>query len=245
METPQTLIEAVRTFSDKDTSREYIENLRWPDGIPACPHCEHKGASFLSTRKIWKCKSPKCRRQFSVKVGTIFEDSPLGFDKWLPAIWLIANAKNGISSHELGRSLGVTQKTAWFMLHRIRLAMQTESFEKLNGTVEVDETFIGGQARYMHKDKREEKIKGRGPGGKAIVLGLFERHGEVRTRVVPDTKQETLQGHVRRHVDTDAEVFTDESPSYRGLSADYVHEVINHAETYVRGKVHTNGLENY
>src|SRR5947208_3246298 len=151
---PNNLLEAVRYFSDLDVANEYVAKLRWPSG-PVCPRCGSVEHSYVTTRRLWKCKA--CKRQFSVKVGTIFEDSPLGLDKWLPAVWLAANSKNGISSHELGRALGVTQKSAWFMLHRIRLAMRAGTFETLSGTVEVDETYIGGKARNMHKAERERK----------------------------------------------------------------------------------------
>lgn len=236
-------MEAIRFFSDADTCLDFVAALRWPDGEPVCPHCEEKGTYFLKTRRIWKCKA--CKKQFSVKVGTIFEDSPIGLDKWLSAIWLIANAKNGISSWELHRAVGVTQKTAWFMLHRIRLAMQAESFEKLEGEVEVDETFIGGQARYMHKDRKEQKIKGRGAPGKAVVIGLLERRGEVRTKSIPDTKKDTVQAEVRENVEPGSEVFTDALASYEGLDPQYVHQVINHAECYAKGNVHTNCMENF
>src|SRR6266545_5383233 len=167
---PSTLLEAVRYFSDLDVATEYVAKLRWPSG-PVCPNCGGLDHSFLKTRRIWKCKA--CKRQFSVKVGTIFEDSALGLDKWLPAVWLIANSKNGISSHELGRALGTTQKSAWFMLHRIRLAMQTGSFHKLDGEVEVDETYIGGKARNMHKRDRVRKITWTGGKDKAVVLGMI------------------------------------------------------------------------
>src|SRR5947199_2982295 len=159
MKKPTSLLEAIRYFSDLDVATDYVAKLRWPEGA-ACPKCGGKEHSFLTTRRIWKCKS--CKRQFSVKVGTVFEDSPLGLDKWLPAVWLAANSKNGISSHELGRALGITQKSAWFMLQRIRLAMRTGSFSMLSGEVEVDETYIGGKARNMHAHRRQEKIKGRG-----------------------------------------------------------------------------------
>src|SRR6266545_893817 len=186
---PSTLLEAVRYFSDLDVATEYVAKLRWPSG-PVCPNCGGLDHSFLKTRRIWKCKA--CKRQFSVKVGTIFEDSALGLDKWLPAVWLIANSKNGISSHELGRALGTTQKSAWFMLHRIRLAMQTGSFEKFSGTVEVDETYIGGKARNMHARKRAEKITGTGMAGKTAVLGMIERGGTVRAEVITDTKRGTV-----------------------------------------------------
>src|SRR4051812_20756992 len=164
---PSTLLEAIRYFADVDVATEFVANLRWPTG-PVCPNCGGVEHSYLSTRRLWKCK--ECKKQYSVKLGTIFEDSALGLDKWLPAVWLIANSKNGISSHELARSLGVTQKSAWFMLHRIRLAMQTGSFQKLDGEVEVDETFIGGKARNMHKDVRERKITGTGGKDKTTVV---------------------------------------------------------------------------
>ncbi|QIN81689.1 IS1595 family transposase [Rubrobacter tropicus] len=241
---PKTLLEAIRYFADLDVATEYVAKLRWPEG-PVCPKCGVVDPKhyFLKTRRVWKCRA--CKKQFSVKVGTIFEDSPLGLDKWLPAVWLIANCKNGISSYELARDLGVTQKSAWFMLHRIRLAMQTGTFEKLSGQVEADETFIGGKARNMHKSKRAEKITGTGGSGKVAVMGLLERHGEVRTKVVPDTRSRTLQVEVRENVEPGSEVHTDALKSYRGLDPEYVHNVVDHAERYVDGHVHTNGLENF
>lgn len=182
---PKTLLEAVRYFSDLDVATEYFAKARWPEA-PVCPACGVMDEKhyYLKTRRVWKCRD--CKKQFSAKVGTVFEDSPIGLDKWLPAMWMVVNCKNGISSYELARNLGVTQKTAWFMSHRIRLAMQTGTFEKLSGQVEADETFIGGKARNMHKSKRSEKITGRGMSGKVAVMGLLERHGEVRTKVVPD-----------------------------------------------------------
>src|SRR5215208_1938262 len=193
---PKTLLEAIRYFSDLDVATEFVAKLRWHDG-PVCPRCGvvDEKHYYLKTRRLWKCRA--CKKQFSVKLGTIFEDSPLGLDKWLPAMWFVANCKNGISSYELARDLGIQQKSAWFMLHRIRLAMQTESFEKLSGEVEVDETFIGGAARFMHKDKRAEKITGTGMVGKTAVMGLLERHGpdghsRVRTKVVKDRKTGTV-----------------------------------------------------
>lgn len=241
---PKTLIEAIRHFSDLEVATEYVASLRWPTG-PVCPACGlvDEKHYYLKTRRVWKCRS--CKKQFSVKVGTIFEDSPLGLDKWLPAVWLIANCKNGISSYELARDLGIQQKSAWFMLHRIRLAMQTGTFEKLNGQVEADETYIGGKARNMHKSKREEKIAGRGASGKVAVLGLLERHGKIRAKVVPDTKSGTLQVQVRDNVESGSEVHTDALRSYRGLDPEYVHKVVDHAERYVDGHVHTNGIENF
>jgi len=194
---PTNLVGAIRYFSDLDICTEFVANLRWPSG-PVCPRCGCVEYSYLTTRRVWKCKG--CKRQYSVKVGTIFEDSPLGLDKWLPAVWLIANSKNGISSHELGRALGVTQKSAWFMLHRIRLAMQTGTFDKLDGAVEVDETFIGGKARNMHKHVRARKITGTGGKDKTVVVGVKQRGGEMRAAVVPDTKGPTLRRHVTENV---------------------------------------------
>lgn len=239
---PKTLLEAVKYFADIDRCIEFMSALRWPDGI-TCPHCDSETVGFLKTRRVWKCKNKPCRKQFSIKTGTVLEDSPIGLDKWLSAIWLIVNAKNGISSYELHRSLGITQKSAWFLLHRIRLAMQAGTFKKLSGEIEVDETFIGGLARNMHESKR--KHLGTGGAGKVAVMGLLERHGEVRTQVVMDTRRETLQPQVERHVEQGANVYTDAWVSYNNLQTQYVHNVINHAETYVNGHIHTNGIENY
>src|SRR3954452_14607820 len=180
---PTNLLEAVRYFSDVDVATEFVAELRWPNGW-TCPACEATEFTYVSTRRLWKCKA--CKKQTSVKVGTIFEDSALGLDKWLPAIWLVANSKNGISSHELARAVGCTQKSAWFMLHRIRLAMRTGSFDKFDGTVEVDETFIGGKPRNMHKDIRVRKVRGSGDRGsnKTTVAGVLNRGGDVRAEVV-------------------------------------------------------------
>ncbi len=239
---PTSLVEAIRYFSDIDVCTKFVANLRWPNG-PVCPRCGVMDYSYLSTRRLWKCKG--CKKQYSVKLGTIFEDSPLGLDKWLPAIWLIANSKNGISSHELGRALGTTQKSAWFMLHRIRLAMQTGTFEKLSGTVEVDETFIGGKARNMSARARRRKITGTGGKDKTAVLGMVERGGEVRAEVIPNVRRGTLQRRVRETVEPGSAVYTDALRSYSGLDADYVHAVVDHAERYVDGQVHTNYMENF
>jgi transposase-like protein len=195
---------------------------------------------------VWRCAEKHPRRKFSLKVGTIFEDSPIGLDKWFTAGWLIANCKNGVSSYEIARDLGVTQKTAWFMLHRLRLAMQAGTFEKIAGTFEADETFIGGLARFMHKADRARKISGTGGAGKAVVMGLLDREtGKVRVKHVRNVQRETLQREVRDNVEPGSEVFTDEWIAYRGLDREYVHNVINHAETYVNGNIHTNGIENF
>src|SRR5215213_2306016 len=172
---PETLIEAIRYFADPDVALNFVAELRWPNGL-ACVACESTNVSFLKTRRIWKCR--ECRRQFSVKLGTIFEDSPIGLDKWLPALWMLANCKNGISSYELARATGVTQKTAWFMLHRVRLAMKRESFDKFTGEIESDETYIGGAAANMHASRRNRKIVARGVAGKDIVHGVIQRSAE-------------------------------------------------------------------
>jgi transposase-like protein len=250
MSEPQTLIEAIRYFTDGDVCQSFMVQLRWPDGVVTCPNCGRTDVRYIATRRLWECKDRHAKRQFSVKVGTIFEDSPIGLGKWLAAIWMIANAKNGISSYEMHRALGVTQKTAWFMLHRIRLAMQSDSFVMMDGEVEVDETFIGGKARFMHKARRNVAIKGTGGAGKVAVMGLLERrgpdgHSRVRTRVVPNTRRARLSPEVRKHVAPGSEVFTDALKSYSDLEINYVHQVIDHAERYVNGNVHTNGIENF
>lgn len=239
---PKTLLEAVKYFSDLDTATTFMAQIRWPNGV-TCPACKGQEVSYLSTRRMWKCKA--CKKQFSVKVGTLMEDSPIGLDKWLSAIWLITNAKNGVSSCEIARALGITQKSAWFLLHRIRLAMQEGTFEKLSGEVEVDETYIGGKARFMHKSKREAKIQGRGSVGKVAVMGLLARHGNVRAKVIECADKETLHGEVKKHVEEGSDLFTDEWKGYNGLNSEYVHQVINHAEKYVEGNVHTNSIENF
>jgi transposase-like protein len=243
---PNTLLEAVRYFSDRDRALALLVAIRWPDGV-SCPTCGTKRVSFLKTRRLWKCSEKHDRQQFSIKVGSICEDSPLPLDKWLVAMWLIVNCKNGVSSYEVARDLNVTQQTAWFMLHRIRKAMQRGSFEKMGGAgpVEADETFIGGLARNMHKDKKV-KITGTGGAGKELVMGLLDREsGEVRVKHVANRRRGTLQEEVRANVEPGSELFTDELASYTGLDKDYVHDFVNHAEEYVRGNVHTNGIENF
>ena len=248
MNRPQTLQQAIVYFADKDIAHQYLVDLRWSDGV-VCPHCRStEQHSYTTTRKIWRCKS--CKKEFSVKVGTIFEKSPIGLDKWLPAVWMIANAKNGISSCEIARALGVTQKSAWFMLHRIRAAMQTGTFEKLNGEIEADETYIGGKAENMHKWKREAMgVQGRGTVGKAIVFGLLERNAgdktsKVKTKVVKSTKKKNLQPEIRNSVEAGSSLFTDALQSYRGMD-EFIHDYIDHTTEYVRDNVHTNGIENY
>lgn len=239
---PKTLQQAIKYFSDEQVCIDTVAALRWPKG-PVCPHCQGKEHYYLATQKRWKCKA--CKKQFSVKVGTIFEDSPISLDKWLTALWMLVNCKNGISSYEVGRDLGITQKSAWFVLHRLRLALHDQNFGKLGGEVEVDETYIGGLARNMHADKRNRKISGTGGMGKVAVMGLLERHGEVRTSVLPDVQRRTLHGRVQAHVEPGSELYTDSLAAYIGLNEEYVHNVIDHAEAYAKGKIHTNGLENF
>jgi transposase-like protein len=250
MSAPKTLLEAVKHFASADNCREFMVARRWPNGV-RCPQCGSDAVYFDKSRNGWECKTRHPKRKFTLKTGTIFEDSPLGLDKWLPAVWMIANAKNGISSHELGRAVGVTQKTAWFMLHRIRLAMQDDtSGGKLGGEVEVDETYIGGRARFMHKDRRKRVIRGTGMSGKAAVIGLLERHGKdghsrIRAAVIPNNRKKPLQFKVRQNVEDGANIYTDALSSYEGLHSHYVHQVIDHAEAYVDGQIHTNGCENF
>jgi transposase-like protein len=246
---PKTLHSAIKYFADEDRALDFMRAIRWPDGVVKCPTCGSTDVSFLSTRQIWKCKNAHPKQQFSVKVGTVLEDSPIALDIWLCGFWLIANAKNGISSYELHRSLGVTQKTAWFMLHRIRLAMQDGITAKMKGTIEADETFIGGLRANMHANKRKE-IKGGGTIAMTPVMGLLERNApdrasRVRVKVIKTTKKHELQGEVRENVEKGSEVFTDKFLSYIGLSDEYAHQFIDHAECYAKGRVHTNGLENF
>jgi transposase-like protein len=245
---PTTLQQAVAYFSDPQKTFDYAVKLRWPDGKVTCPRCESTEHSFISTRRIWFCKG--CKKQFTVKVGTIFEDSAIGMDKWMIAVWLIVNAKNGISSYEVGRALGITQKSAWFMMHRVRLALHgPKDAIQLGGRgseVEVDETFIGGAARFMHANKRRFKITERGVKDKTAVMGILERGGQVRANVVPTRRKNVLQGHIRAHVKAHSAIYTDALLSYQGLNnQDFVHQTVDHAERYVDGQVHTNGLENF
>jgi transposase-like protein len=245
---PRSLLEAVKYFGDPDIANTFAAAIRWPKGV-SCPACGSERVTYMAPRRLWNCN--ECRKQSSVKVGTIFEDSAIPLTEWLPAVWLLANCKNGISSYELARALGVTQKTAWFMNHRIRLAMQSGSIMKFKGHVEADETFVGGKSKFMHRTKREGRILGRGQyaSGKKAIMGLLERSSKGRSRVlatvIPNTRKGHTRQYVRDHVAPSSNVYTDAFPSYRGLKADYVHDVIDHAEAYARGKVHTNGLENF
>jgi transposase-like protein len=247
MKKPRTLQQAIIYFADADNCQRFMVSKRWPDGV-VCPTCGSKEVRFISTRRMWECKTQHARKQFSVKVGTIFEDSPISLSKWLTAVWMIANCKNGISSYEVGRAIGVTQKSAWFMMHRIRLAMHDDSIAKLGGKgkeVEVDEAFIGGKSRGMHQHVRELRQITKGDKGKTPILGFLERGGDVRVHVISSRKKKALQAEVRQHVTAESTLFTDALPSYEGLIRDYKHQVIDHAIAYVDGKVHTNNLENF
>jgi transposase-like protein len=246
---PNSLLEVIRYFSDPDVCIEFVAALRWMDGVAQCPHCQAKNAGFLKTRRIWKCR--ECRKQFSVKTGTIFEESPIALDKWLMAIWLVVNCKNGISSYEIARDLKVTQKSAWFMLHRIRLALRKGSWAKLGGPeggpVEIDETFIGGKVKNMHNDRKAKpSILGR-DDKKIPVMGMLDRETrQVRVHVIPNVKRDTLQNAILNRVGFGSTVYTDAWPGYAGLTAKaFVHDTVNHLEEYVRGEVHTQGIENF
>jgi len=246
MELGRTLREAVIYFKDFENCHKFMVELRWPNGVVRCPRCNSSHVVYLERARVWKCYDKHDSPKFSLKTGTVFEDSPLGLDKWLPAVWMIVNDKNGISSWELHRALGVTQKTAWFMLHRIRLAMQIKDGNgKLGGEVEVDESFIGGKSRNMHKAKRAEKIHGTGGADKAIVFGMVERDGKVRAIHVDSRQRKALQDAIRENVEAGSAIFSDEWQSYEGLVEDYEHAVINHALEYVNGNIHTNTIENF
>jgi transposase-like protein len=240
---PESLQEAIVYFSSPDNCREYLVAHRWPEGV-TCPRCGSKNVLFQAKYNRWQCGSKHALRQFTAKTGTIFEDSPLGLDKWLTAMWQVVNCKNGISSYEVHRAIKVTQKTAWFMDHRIRLALTMGTINKLSGQIEADETFIGGKARNMHKDERALKITGTGGKNKTAVLGIMERGGKVVTKVIDNTKKKTLQKEVREHALAGSALFTDSLKSYEGLD-EFQHEVVDHALAYVDGEIHTNGLENF
>jgi transposase-like protein len=254
---PKTLQEAIIYFADANRCIDYLALRRWPDGVPVCPVCGRKDAKFLGNQHKWQCKSVHHHRQFSVKVGTIFEDSPIPLQKWMPAVWVIVNCKNGVSSYELHRALGVTQKTAWFMLHRIRLGMQLVNKDKIGGSgsaVEADETFVGGSVKNMHKGRRLRLNQARSEmihsgdryPNKTVVMGLLDREQrKVRAAVVPNIKRQTLQGVILKEVNHGTNVYTDQSTAYEGLAAKYAHQFVNHLEGYVGGQVHTNGLENF
>jgi transposase-like protein len=241
---PTTLQEAILYFANPDNCREYLVARRWLDGV-TCPRCGSNSVVFQQKYNRWQCSSHHDRRQFTLKTGTIFEDSPVGLDKWLAAMWQVVNCKNGVSSYEVHRAIGVTQKTAWFMDHRIRFALGMGAVDKLSGEVKADETFIAGKARNMHLNKRQRRITGTGGKDKTAVMGILERGGKVRATVIPNRKKTALQAEVKKHVEAGAALYTDALLSYEGLATDYAHQVVDHAVQYVNGKVHTNGLENF
>jgi len=244
LSTPKTLIEVIRIFADEQVAFEAMRDRRWPNGKVVCPLCGCEKVKFMAKVRRWNCNG--CRKQFSAKTGTIFEESPIPFSKWIPAMWLIANCKNGISSYELHRALGVTQKTAWFMLHRIRLAMQDDSVEMLGGHVEADETYIGGKARNMHKADRERRIgDGTGFKGKTAVMGILERGGPVQAFVIQSATKKTVEPILEGTVMPKSTVYTDALLSYKDIDTWFKHQVIDHGIAYVEGQIHTNGLENF
>ena len=247
---PRTLQEAIQYFADPDVCLAFMVEQRWPDGRVLCPICGSDRVTFLATYRRWKCSGKHPRRQFSIKVGTIFEDSPLGLEKWLPALWMLVNDKNGISSYEVHRALGVTQKTAWFMLHRLRLAMKSADVIRLSGKVEADETFIGPNPRMMHAKRRERLTGSRTETeryiSKAVVAGLLDRaKGRVHAEVVPNVQAASLAPIIRDNVEPGSEMITDMLRSYWQIRDDYIHSVIDKTKMYVKGHVHTNGLENF
>jgi transposase-like protein len=258
MDAPLTLQQAIIYFSDADRAFQFALDLRWPNGLVTCPRCDSEKHSFVKTRRLWHCKG--CKKQFTLKVGTIFEDSPIGLDKWMCAFWLLCNSRNGVSSYEVHRSLGVTQKTAWFMLHRIRKAMETNAYEGPlggpNAPVELDESFIGGDPKNWHKSKREAHRKTIRPERvreyqnrfthKTSVIGMLDRESrQIRAKVVPNVKRDTLQKEILSTITPGSRVHTDQAVAYNQLQKTYIHETVNHAMEYVRGEVHTNSLENF
>lgn len=247
---PKSMMEAARYFADPDVCVDFVAAMRWPNGV-VCPHCGSGRNSYLKSRRIWKCMNRNCHKQFSVKTQSIFEDSPLALDKWMLAVWLVVNCKNGISSYEIARHVGVTQKSAWFMLHRIRWALRNSSWEKMGGSgggpIEMDETYIGGKPKNMHADRRLKMKQGIHANPKMAVFGMLDRESrQVRAKVLRKVKRDTLQAEILNHVEHGSKVYTDGAPFYDSLAAQqYVHETVNHVEEYVRGQVHTQGIENF
>jgi transposase-like protein len=246
----KTLQQAIQHFTDAENCRRFMVFVRWPDGVVSCPYCGATKLTWLANAKVYRCYGDHPKKKFSLKTGTVFEDSPIGLDKWLPAVWLLSNCKNGISSYELHRALGVTQKTAWFMLHRIRLAMESGTFKKMGFSgkpVEVDETFVGGKFKNMHKSKKAKLELALRGDNKIPVMGMLDRYTrQVRAKVIPNVTRATLQAEILRNVVPVGKVYTDAASGYDGLKAlRFNHETVNHLEEYVRGQVHTQGIENF
>jgi transposase-like protein len=258
---PKTLQQATVYFANPDNCISFLVSRRWPDGVVKCPTCGSEKVSYVPTRRVWQCKTRHPKSQFSIKVGTIFEDSAVSLDKWLMAMWMVANCKNGVSSHEIARTIGITQKSAWHMLHRIRLAMKDSNLEgklggKDGGPVEVDESFVGGNPKNWHNSRREkmrnevrtERIRQykNAYTHKTAVLGMLDRESrQIRAKVVPNVRRDTLQAEILNTIQPNTHVYTDQAVTYTTLREDYVHKTVNHAETYVNGLVHTNSLENF
>jgi transposase-like protein len=244
-----TLQDAVKFFSDADNALAYMVGKRWPNGV-SCPTCGRADVVFLKNQRKWQCKSVHPKRQFSAKIGTIFEDSPIALEKWLIVVWMLCNCRNGVSSYEIMRTIGVTQKSAWFMLHRIRLAMQ-QGGGLLGGPsseVEADETFIGGKARNMHADVKARRIhakQGNSAVDKVLVMGMLERGGHVRTEIIKDRFAGTIRQNLNKHVAIGTPLYTDELGAYKAMHDQYLHAFCDHTERYVIGRVHTNGIENF
>jgi transposase-like protein len=250
MQMPTTLIEAIRYFSDAQTCINAVAYLRWEDGSPVCPKCRaaqgERNHYWLAAQKRWKCYA--CRKQFSVKVGTIFEDSPIGLDKWLTALWLLVNCKNGVSSYEVSRDLGISQKAAWFVLQRLRHVLKDTAVVPMNGPVEADESFHGGKPKNMHRSRRLKlQLGANGYAEKTAVFGMLDRETrKVRAQVVPNIKRETLQKAILDRVGFGSTVYTDGWLGYVGLDTKgFIHDTVNHVEEYVRGQVHTQAIENF
>jgi transposase-like protein len=246
---PKTLQEAVVFYSNPDNALAYMTLLRWPDGVVVCPTCGRNDVVFLHNQRKWQCKSVHAKRQFSAKVGTIFEDSPIPLEKWIVVVWMLSNCRNGVSSYEIARTIGVTQKSAWFMLHRVRLGLQGKDGGKLGGgphsKVEIDETFIGGKAQNMHKSRRQRMTTIGKLTSKTAVMGMLERGGKVKATVLGERVGKQMQQIVRDNVASGTWLMTDEFPGYHALKNDYTHLVINHLDRYVEGNVHTQGIENF
>jgi transposase-like protein len=248
----KTLHEAIIHFRDYENCKALMMFLRWPDGNVKCPECGSENVTYLAKARRWKCYAKHSSPTFTLKTGTIFEDSPIALEKWLPALWLVVNCKNGISSCELARDLGVTQKSAWFMAHRLRYALKSGGFAPFSGECEADETFIGGKARNMHMSERKRRITGSGPVDKTAVMGILQRgnkdkgtHSKVITSVLPNRRKKAIHAEVKASVQAGAALYSDALKSYDGLESEYAHKVVDHAVHYVDGKVHTNGLENF
>jgi transposase-like protein len=257
MKDPKTLQEAIQFFSEFENCRQFMIAVRWSDGKVRCPICESEKVTYLEKARLYRCYGDHAKQKFSLKVGTVFEDSPIPLEKWMPAVWMLVNCRNGVSSYEIHRALGVTQKSAWFMLHRIRLAVQSGSFRKLGGPgseIEADESFIGGKARNMHASRRaqfkiarESSITGDANlVNKTAVWAVLDREQrKVRATVVPKINRDALQRAVLDQVAHGSKIYTDEAKVYRSLPKELVHSFVNHAQKYVENRVHTNGLENF